>query len=109
MRYSTRIWKRCPCPPPSRAWRDERSGTKCGLPEADVRETSGSLTLLSQMKGEEENLGEQHSLPSRIACVQLRADVLEVEAETLSDRLEQLATELGDGVADFLGLLPPCR
>jgi aminopeptidase 2 len=37
--------------------------------------TSGSLTLLSQMKGEEENLGEQHSLPSRIACVQLRADV----------------------------------
>ena len=35
--------------------------------------------------------------------------LLEVEAETLSDRLEQLATELGDGVADFLGLLPPCR
>jgi hypothetical protein len=31
--------------------------------------------VLSQMKGEEENLGEQHSLPSRIACVQLRADV----------------------------------
>lgn len=35
--------------------------------------------------------------------------LLEVEAETLSDGLEQLATELGDGVADFLGLLPPSR
>lgn len=35
--------------------------------------------------------------------------LLEVKAETLSDRLEQLATELGDGVADLLGLLPPSR